>query len=114
MPASITSLQNNRIKNIVKLNNRRARDAQQITPVEGAREIDFALRNGFIPTEAYLCPELIVSAEATAVAAHLQQMEQEQKCPLFTIPKEVFAKIAYRHEKDGLLILLPFWQRPLI
>lgn len=113
MPLPITSLQNKRIKNIVKLHNRRARAAQQMTPVEGAREIGVALRNGLLPTEAYLCPELIVGEEATAVAAHLQQLEQENKCPLFTIPKALFAKIAYRQEKDGLLIVLPFWQRPL-
>jgi len=113
MPLPITSLQNNRIKNIVKLHNRRARAVQQLTPVEGAREIGFALGNGFTPTEAYLCPELIVSEAATAVAARLQQLEQENKCPLFTIPQALFAKIAYRQEKDGLLILLPFWQRSL-
>lgn len=113
MPTPISSLQNNRIKNIVKLQNRRQRDTQQLTSVEGAREIGCALKNGFVPTEAFLCPDLIVSDEATAVAAQLAALEANDQCQLFTVSKDVFAKMAYRGEKDGLLMVLTYWSRPL-
>ncbi|MCP4359662.1 MAG: RNA methyltransferase [Chloroflexi bacterium] len=106
----ITSLQNPRIKNIVKLHNRRQRDRQQLTVVEGTREIGRALANGFIPREAYVCPDLAQSAEATAVIDHLHQQIQTK---LFTVTSDVFAKIAVRGESGGALLLLPYWKRPL-
>jgi TrmH family RNA methyltransferase len=109
MPTHIASLQNGRIKNVVKLHHRRHRDAHQLMVVEGAREIGRALANGFVPQEVYICPELVVGGDATAVSQQLHTL----KTALFTVTPELFAKMAYREESDGLLILLPYWQRPL-
>jgi TrmH family RNA methyltransferase len=116
MPTHIASLQNGRIKNIVKLHNRRHRDAQQVMVVEGAREIGRALANGFVPQEAYICPELVVGEEATANLKLLRAVSQHLhtlKTAIFTVTPEVFAKMAYREESGGLLVLLAYWQRPL-
>ena len=53
----ITSLQNPRIKNLVKLRNRRPRDRQGLFIAEGYRAIRRALESRVIPEEVYFCPE---------------------------------------------------------
>lgn len=113
MPTPITSPQNGRIKNLVRLQNRRLRDAQQLMLVEGVREARLALANGFMPEEAYLCPELAKGVEATAVTDQLLHLEKTGICSLFTITPELFAKVAYRGESGGVLLLIPYWTRPL-
>lgn len=113
MPTPITSPQNGRIKNLVKLQNRRQRDAQRLMLVEGVREAALALANGFMPEEAYVCPELARGAAATAVTDQLHHLEKTGHCPLFTITPDLFAKVAYRGESGGVLLLIPYWTRPL-
>ncbi len=113
MPGYISSLQNPRIKHVVKLNARRYRDRQRLTAVEGIREVSLALHNGFIPVEAFICPDLLHGDEATAVADQLQLLNENSQTNVFTVSPNVFTKIAYRGESGGVLLVLPYWQRPL-
>jgi len=113
MATLLTSLQNAHIKNILKLNNRRQRDAQQKTVVEGVREAARALQCGIAPDEAYICPELIHTAEATAVWQQLQSLETQGKVTLFTVTPQLFAKAAYRGESGGILMVIPYLNRTL-
>ncbi|MCB8944635.1 MAG: RNA methyltransferase [Ardenticatenaceae bacterium] len=108
----ITSLQNGRIKQIVKLNNRRQRDACQQTVVEGSREVSRALQHGLIPPEAYLCPDLL-NDETAAAVTRLQQLAASGQTQLFEITPEIFAKIAYRGDSGGLLLVIPYLQQSL-
>ena len=108
MTLLLTSPQNIRIKNIVKLNSRRQRDKQQKTVVEGVREAKLALQSGIIPDEAYICPELITTPEATAVYQQLQQLAQHSQLSLYTVTPELFAKVAYRGQSGGILLLIPY------
>ena len=113
MAILLTSLQNAHIKNILKLNNRRQRDAQQKTVVEGIREVERALRFGVIPYEAYVCPELITTEEATAVWQQLQALEKQGRLTLFTVTPDLFAKAAYRGESGGVLLVIPYLAQTL-
>lgn len=113
MATLLTSLQNARIKNILKLNNRRYRDAQQKTVVEGVREAERALHCGIIPHEAFVCLEFITTPEATAVWQQLQLLEQQGQLTLFTVTPELFAKAAYRGQSGGILLVIPFLQHTL-
>jgi TrmH family RNA methyltransferase len=113
MPTPITSSHNGRIKNLVRLQNRRSRDAQQLMLVEGVREATLALANGLVPEEAYICPELISGQKATAIADQLHRLETTGHCRLFTITPEVFGKVAYRGESGGVLLVIRYWVRPL-
>lgn len=114
MRVPITSLQNGRIKYVVKLRNRRRRDADQVTVVEGIREIQQALARNLIPTEAYICPQITGNAVETAVLiAQLEALSQVHDVRLFAVTPEIFAKIAYRGESGGLLLVLPYWHQPL-
>ncbi len=101
----ITSLQNPRIKQLVKLRDRRPRDAAGVFMVEGYRQIRRALDKGFKPTEFYYSPEWFLGekenepgliAEAAANGARL-----------FELSKDAFAKVAYRERPDGLIVCDP-------
>ncbi len=113
MFTSITSHQNGRVKNVVKLRQRRQRDAQRLTVVEGARETARALQRQVIPQEAFVCPELISGNEAETAVAHLRQLAQTHPVQLFTVTPDIFAKMAYREDSGGLLLVVPYWQRAL-
>jgi TrmH family RNA methyltransferase len=113
MATFLTSLQNARIKNILKLQNRRQRDAQQKTVVEGIREIRCALQNGIVPDEAFVCPDLITDAEGTAVYQQLQTLAKTTKMALFTVTPELFAKAAYRGQSGGVLLVIPYLSQTL-
>lgn len=105
--APITSLQNGRVKHVVKLNHRRYRDAQQLTLVEGVREVLRALGRGVVPQEGFICPELL-SAEAATAVARLHALAQAQQTRLYEVSTAVFAKMAYRGGSGGLLITIPY------
>ncbi len=105
----ITSLQNARIKHVAKLTKRRVRDESRQTVVEGAREISRALACGVIPDEAFVCPQLLPD-DPTAKAAfeHLNLLFANHVIDLFHVTPEVFARMAYRGESGGMLLVIPY------
>jgi len=56
-PEKITSLQNPRVKQLVKLRERRDRDDAGLFLIEGYREVRRALEKGLRPKEVYFSPE---------------------------------------------------------
>lgn len=105
----ITSLQNPRVKQLVKLRDRRPRDEAGVFLVEGYREIRRALEKGVALRELYVSPEWYLGenepaliAQATAAGALVCELS-----------KEAFAKVAYRERPDGLLAVAPQWKRTL-
>ncbi len=112
MMLPITSPQNAHIKHLIKLNNRSYRDEHRQTVVEGVREVALALKQGVVPVEAYVCPELMPAA-ASPLLTHLQQLAHERATQLFSLTRDLFAKVAYRENSGGLILVVPFWQKPL-
>ncbi len=109
----ITSFQNKRIKNLVKLRQRRHRENQQLTVVEGLREAALALERQIVPTEAYFCPTLASDDDQTVLYAALEALESQGRTECFEVTAEIYAKIAYRGESGGLLLVVPYFHRPL-
>lgn len=107
----ISSLNNPRIKDIVRLNNRRQRDAKRLTVVEGLREIERALQAGIVPEEVYVCPDLIHEADDLVVS--LRQLSRAHKTRIVEVTPPVFNKIAYRGESGGLLLVIPYLDNDL-
>jgi RNA methyltransferase, TrmH family len=94
MPEFITSLQNSRIKNIVKLQEKSSeRKKQNLIVIEGLREINLAVNSGFKIDSLFHYKE-INSSEHSILSKQI-----------FEISKEVFDKIAYRENSDGLIAL---------
>jgi len=109
----ISSAQNQQIKDVIKLAKHSERDARRVTIVEGLREVGHALAHGVVPVEAYVCPDLAQGTDAVAILSALDTFEQQQRTKRFAVTRELFAKIAYRGERDGILLVIPYLQRTL-
>ncbi len=92
----ITSLQNPRIKHIIKLrDDKKIRKQDGLMLVEGFDEIQLALSAGHIPQSLLSSPEL--------VSRHLDVSAGES----LTVSRAVFEKISYRDNPDGWLGVFP-------
>jgi len=109
LPEKITSLQNPRVKQLVKLRERRDRDEAGLFIVEGYREVRRALEKGVRPKEFYFCPEWFLGENEPALIEQVRQAGAQ----LFELSKDAFAKVAYRERPDGLLAVAPQWKRGL-
>ncbi|MDR1561716.1 MAG: RNA methyltransferase [Dysgonamonadaceae bacterium] len=97
----ITSLHNNRVKNIVRLIEKsKERRLQALFAVEGAREISLALAGGYIIDSIFVCNTLFESTNYPEV------MNGIDSGILFEVSESVFSKIAYRETSDGLIALV--------
>ena len=105
----ISSLQNSRVKQLVKLRDRRPRDEAGVFLVEGFREIRRALEKKVALAELYFSPDWFLGENEPALIEQARAAGA-QVCEL---TKEVFAKVAYRERPDGLLAVAPQWKRAL-
>ncbi|MFO1451286.1 MAG: RNA methyltransferase [Opitutaceae bacterium] len=108
-PEKITSLQNPRIKHLVKLRDRRPRDEAGVFLVEGYREIRRALEKGVALQELYFAPDWFLGENEPALLAQAKAAGAK----LFELSRDAFAKVAYRERPDGLLAVAPQWRRTL-
>ncbi|MDU1904235.1 MAG: RNA methyltransferase [Dysgonomonas sp.] len=96
----ISSLQNPRIKNIVKLGKAKERKAQNLFIQEGARELSLALSSGYFIDSIFVCPELFSRSEYPEVLNNVPEGLRTE------VTEQVFRKIAYREGSDGVLALM--------
>jgi len=104
----ISSLQNPRIKELVRLRDRRPRDETGVFLVEGYREIRRALEKNVALRELYYAPEWFSGNEPALI-----EQAHAAGAQLFELSKDAFAKVAYRERPDGLLGVAPQWRRSL-
>jgi len=108
-PEIITSLQNSRIKLLVKLRDRRPRDAARVFLVEGYRQIRRALEKAVPLKELYFCRDCFLGTNEDALLEEARTAGVE----LIELSRAPFEKIAYRERPDGLLAVAPQWRRRL-
>jgi TrmH family RNA methyltransferase len=95
----ISSLQNPRVKHIVRLrDDKRQRRQDGLMLVEGYDEIQLALSTGYQPRTIFSAPEL--------VSRDLNVVDAES----ITVSRSVFEKMAYRENPDGWLAVFPIPQ----
>ncbi len=110
MPVEIiTSLKNPRLKRLVRLRDRRARDEERAFLVEGYREVRRALESKVALDELYFSAEWFLGENEPA----LLEAAGAAGAKLFGLSKEAFAKVAYRERPDGILAVAPQWRRTL-
>lgn len=97
----ITSLHNQRVKNAVKLRDRRFRDREQRFLIEGVREVSRAVSAGMRIEEAFICPQLF-SGQALS---ELLKLLGEQEIQIATVSPTVFAKLAFGHRAEGIVAI---------
>ena len=100
----ITSLQNPRVKHIVRLRDeKRQRRAEGLMLVEGYDEIQLALSAGHKPQTILSAPELLSHRIDIA----------ETDAERITVSRPVFEKMSYRENPDGWLAVFPIPQQTL-
>lgn len=105
----ISSLQNPRVKQLVKLRDRRPRDEAGVFLIEGYREVRRALEKQVPLAELYFAPSWFLGENEPALIEEARRAGAQ----LFELTKEAFAKVAYRERPDGLLAVAPQWKRSL-
>jgi TrmH family RNA methyltransferase len=97
----ITSTANPRVKAAVRLRNRADRDETGLTIVDGAREILRAVDAGVVVDAAFVCQELLGSAEAQAAAGRVRALGVATD-----VDERVLAKLAFGDRSDGMVAVV--------
>ena len=96
----ITSLQNGKIKEAIKLRDRRGRDESGLFLIEGYRELKRAVDAKVKIETLFYCPEFFLGGNEMALirAAGGESL---------VCSESVFAKLSYRDRPDGILAVAP-------
>lgn len=96
----ITSLQNPKVKEVVRLRDRKERDETGHFLIEGYRELKRAIDAGRKIETLFICPAFFLGTNEQALIkqTHVEPIE---------CTEEVFAKLSYRDRPDGLLAIAP-------
>lgn len=91
----LTSKDNPKVKEAVRLRNKRDRDKTGLFLIEGYRELLHAIEYGNVEVEhLFYCPEYFLGTNEHALLEKVNAIE---------VHKSVFAKLSYRDRPDGLL-----------
>ncbi|MGB7817910.1 MAG: RNA methyltransferase [Ornithinibacter sp.] len=100
----VTSASNPRLKEVLALRRRRAREEQGRTVVEGFEELRLALDAGVVPLSVLHCPELMLDpGEQEGLVARARGLGAST----LRLSRAAFEKIAYREGPDGFLAVVP-------
>ncbi len=102
----ITSLQNEKIKQVVRLRNRKERDETSLFLIEGYRELKRAYDAGIEIETIYFCPSFF------SESGQRRLIEQFEGNSVECI-EVVFAKMSYRDTPDGLIAVAKQMRRQL-
>lgn len=98
MPEQITSAQNPKIKNILKLQQKSSeRKKQNLIVIEGLREIELAKQSGVQLRSIYFCSK-IISEDETVKRFDLTTS-------IFEISHDIYKKLTYRGSTEGIIAL---------
>ncbi|MCA9230182.1 MAG: hypothetical protein KDA57_06000 [Planctomycetales bacterium] len=101
MPELITSRQNARVKEAVKLRAARQRAKQRRFLIDGVREIQRALAFGIEPLEVFVCPELCTTLAAKQIVEQISQ----STAVVSPVTAEVFEKLCFGERIEGVLVV---------
>ena len=95
----IHSVQNPKIKHVIKLRDRRVRDRFKQTVIEGFRELRQALANQHYPDQLFFCDSLFLGKNEPQLIDSFKR----NNVVVRETSAEVFRKISYRDRPDGLI-----------
>jgi RNA methyltransferase, TrmH family len=94
----ISSIINQKIKDVIKLRDSSGRRKQGLFVFEGEREIKLALSCGFNIKELYVCRQLLREKGEEAVV-----IAREKKVKIYDVNVKVYERLAYGNKRDGLI-----------
>lgn len=95
----LSSVQNPRIKDLVKLRDRSEREKTDQFLIEGYRELLRAVDSGFPIDFLFICHELFLGSNESSLIERMVKKGTQ----IFNCSKPVFEKISYRDRPDGLI-----------
>ena len=95
----LTSVQNPRVKELVKLRDRSEREKKNLFLIEGYRELLRSIDSEFPIDSLFICPELFLGSNELTLIKRIADTGSQ----IFNCSKPVFEKISYRDRPDGLL-----------
>lgn len=99
----IVSPTNQKIKDVVKLRDRRGRTKAGLTVIEGIREVRSAIKAGALLQEVYLCPELIEGQSKANIQVEILKPLAARKVDVIEVAPEVFEKMSFGDRREGVL-----------
>jgi TrmH family RNA methyltransferase len=98
---SITSAQNPHIKDIALVARKTSKKTGQFV-IEGVREVERAIKSGVRPIKIFFCDTLLTE-DAKKI---IEQLSKQKPTPIqLSLSQPLFAKIAMRENRDGLVVL---------
>ncbi|MDD3154571.1 MAG: RNA methyltransferase [Victivallaceae bacterium] len=97
----ITSFHNEAVKHVVKLRDRVKREKEQLTVLEGYRELSRGSEYGMTLKECFFAPELFLGENEFALLAQLAS----SGCRVAQVTPEILTKMAYRERPEGLIAI---------
>lgn len=94
----LTSVHNPRVKQMVRLKDKRERDETGQFLIEGYREIASAVKGGVEFVAVYYCPNLYLGVNE-------EELISSMKAPSYEVATDIFKKISYRDRPDGLIAI---------
>lgn len=95
----VTSVDNDRIKEVVHLRDRHWRDKLNLFLIEGYRELLRALDGKAPLVRLFICPELFLGENEQALIERAKSV----RCEVVETSAKVFHKMSYRDRPDGLI-----------
>lgn len=99
----LSSVQNPRIKQVVELRDRSARNDTGLFIIEGYRELFRALEGNQPIESLFICPSLFLGSNEQTLIARAKH----HGARIFECTEKVFHKISYRDRPDGLVAVAP-------
>jgi len=93
---TITSVENDKIKDLVRLKKTSERRAEGLIIVDGQREVEMALKAGWEARELFFCPGLIKES------VDFFGISEEKRTE---VSEAIFKKICYKDSPDGYFLL---------
>ncbi len=100
----ITSLQNARVKQAVRLRQRRHRESERLFLIEGYREIQRAVEASVRIHALFTCEQFFSRSDTKDL---VRQVATDVDATVEAVSSAVFAKLSVRNGSDGLLAVAP-------
>lgn len=107
---TITSLQNDRVKELVRLRDRRHRDRTGSFLIEGFREIGRAVEAATSLDTLYICRALFLGPSEEPLIERIARAGVE----IVELAEAPFRKVSYRDRPEGLLAVAPQFDTSLV
>ena len=101
----VDSPKNTEIKSLLKLKDRKHRDAEGLFLIEGRREVTRAVQAGVRLRALYLCPEMSAPAGMAPLVKELELIGIES----VRLSEAAFRRLSMRENPDGALALAETW-----